>query len=553
MQPHTNTYDVVIVGMGPVGALAANLCGQAGLRTLVIEKGVEPYLLPRAVHMDAEAMRILQSVGLAEEIAPLTRPLGGSVYLGCDGRQIRVFRSQDTRASLGWPASNLFYQPQLERVLREGVKRFANVEVRLATEFTALEQTSDGVRLCYAAAGRVEAENVEAGYVLACDGASSPVRKLLGVALDDMGFEERWLVIDALMSGEMRWPERYDIPAEVRDGRYSLMICDPERPATIIPGAGRHRRWEYMLLPDETDEQALEPTRIQGLLSDWVDPTEAQVVRAAVYRFHGLVARAWRSGPVFLLGDAAHQTPPFFGQGMCHGFRDAAQLVWKLALVRRGLAGGALLDTYQAEREGHVRAIISAALTAGAAVCILDPDEAAQRDERFRAEEAARVGASVAMTDVVPPIRDGLVEPDTGGERIAQPTVDTLGGPARLDELLSGRLTLLTTASPLFENVTSALPSAWRALGGQVLRILPGGQPVQRGALVDMGGALGAWLAGADAEWALVRPDRYVFAKGRTTLELGASLQHLILSLGPHADNLVAGGVSAQPQESPTA
>src|SRR6201999_803143 len=123
VQPHTNTYDVVIVGMGPVGALAANLCGQAGLRTLVIEKGVEPYLLPRAVHMDAEALRILHSVGLAEKVAPLTRPLGGSVYLGCDGRQIRVFRSQDTRATLGWPASNLFYQPQLEEVLREGVKR----------------------------------------------------------------------------------------------------------------------------------------------------------------------------------------------------------------------------------------------------------------------------------------------------------------------------------------------------------------------------------------------------------------------------------------------
>ncbi len=539
--------------MGPVGALAANLCGQAGLRTLVIEKGTEPYLLPRAVHMDAEAMRILQSLGLAEKIAPLTRSLGGSVYLGCDGRQIRVFRSQDTRAALGWPASNLFYQPELEAVLREGLGRFANVDVRLATEFTALEQTGGGVRLWHAASGQVESESVETRFVLACDGASSPVRKLLSLALDDMGFEERWLVIDAQMAGEMRWPDRYDIPSEVRDGRYSLMICDPQRPATIIPGAARHRRWEYMLLPDESDEQALEPKQIRDLLSDWVDPAAAEVVRAAVYRFHGLVATSWRSGSVFLMGDAAHQTPPFFGQGMCHGFRDAAQLVWKLALVRRDLADEALLDTYQAEREGHVRAIISAALTAGAAVCILDPYEAAERDERFRAEEAARVGATVAMTDVVPPIRNGLVQPRTGGERISQPEVETLSGRTRLDGLLGGRLTLLTTSNPLFENIASVLPSAWGDLGGQILRILPEGQPAKRDALVDLGGALSAWLAGADAQWALVRPDRYVFAKGRTPADLGASLQHLILSLRPHADNPVADGASAQPEESRTA
>jgi 3-(3-hydroxy-phenyl)propionate hydroxylase len=543
-------YDVVVVGMGPVGALAANLCGQAGLTTLVIERGVEPYLLPRAVHMDAEAMRILQSVGLAEKIAPLTRPLGGSVYLGCDGRQIRVFRSQDTRADLGWPASNLFYQPELETVLREGLARYPNLEVRLAAEFTGVDQTADVTRVRFSANG--ERKVVDAGFVLACDGASSPVRKALGIGLEDMGFEERWLVIDGLMSGAMRWPERYDIPTEVRDGRYSLMICDPKRPATIIPGAGRHRRWEYMLLPHETDADALQPDHIGALLGDWSDPADVEVVRAAVYRFHGLVATQWRSGAVFLMGDAAHQTPPFFGQGMCHGFRDAAQLIWKLGLVQRGLAGPGLLDTYQLEREAHVRAIISAALTAGAGVCILDAEAARLRDERFRAEEAARVGATIAMTDVVPPIRDGLVEPATGGQRIPQPTVIGENGDVPLDDLLAGRATLLLGDGLEPSAIAPTLPSRWRDLGGQVLHILPEGRPAQRGALVDASGGLGAWLAKADAAWALVRPDRYVFAKGRTAEALAASLQHLVLSLGPVPGRPVAEGASAQPEESRT-
>jgi 3-(3-hydroxy-phenyl)propionate hydroxylase len=306
-----------------------------------------------------------------------------------------------------------------------------------------------------------------------------------------------------------------------------------------------------MLLPQETDEQALEPESIAALLADWTDPAEVEVVRAAVYRFHGLVATQWRSGAIFLVGDAAHQTPPFFGQGMCHGFRDAAQLVWRLALVLRGLASEDLLDTYQQEREAHVRAIISAALTAGAAVCILDPDAARQRDDQFRAEEAARAGASIAMTDVVPPIRAGLIEPDIGGDLIPQPAVIREGGATHLDDLLDGRLSLLLTDGLDPHSIAQMLPSRWRDLGGQVLHLLPEGLPAQRGAIVDAAGGLGAWFAKADSAWALVRPDRYVFAKGRTLDVLAASLKSLFLGLGPATAGL-AEEAAAQPQESRT-
>lgn len=490
------TFDVVIAGLGPVGALTANLCGQAGFRTLVVERGEAPYDLPRAIHFDAEAMRIFQSVGLADAIAPHTRALAGSVYLGCDHRQIRNFRSRDTRALLGWPGSNLFYQPQLEAILRDGLARYPNVTVRLNHEITGVRHTDDGAVVDHSGAEGAR-RAAQARFVLACDGASSIIRKTLGLALDDMKFDERWLVMDAFVRGPMRWPVGYDIPEEVRDGRCSLMLCDPERPATLIPGAGEHRRWEHMLLAHERDAEMVQPAAIHELIAKWVDPADVEIVRAAVYSFHGLVAERWRDRSVFLLGDAAHQTPPFFGQGMCHGLRDAAQLVWKLRMVLDGLVEDDLLDTYQTEREGHVRAIIAESVAAGGAVCILDRAAAEARDRVFRAQEAARAGRTVAMTDVVPPIRDGVVAEGALGLRIPQPPVVFGGEPARLDDLLGGRFAIVSL-DPL-----PPLPSAWRALGGSALVI---GRDLQ-----DAEGLFAGWLGESGARAVVVRPDRYTF------------------------------------------
>lgn len=508
-------YDIAIVGLGPVGAAAANLCGAAGLRTIVIEKAASPYGLPRAIHFDAEAMRIFQSVGLADEIAAITRPLQGSVYLGCDGHAIRTFRARDTRHSLGWPASNLFYQPRLEAILKAGAERFASVEVMTDLEQIGLTAWPDRVTLEV----RDEAglRQIEARYVLACDGASSPIRKRLGVSLDDMRFEERWLVIDAFVTGPMQWPDLYDIPAEVRAGDVSLMVCDPARPTTLIPGAGRHRRWEYMLMEDEADADVLRPEAIRALVGDWIDPQHFELARAAVYRFHGLVAREWRKDRVFLMGDAAHQTPPFFGQGMCHGLRDAAQLVWKLRMVLDGVADQTLLDTYQAEREGHVRSIITASVTAGAAVCIRDPDQAKDRDRRFRAEEAARHGVTVAMTDIVPPLLKGVIDGRTGGARFPQPPVMIAGRSVRLDDQLAGRFTLLTLEPPEADTMSDAAGSIWATVNGQTLHI--GGDG--RTGLQDPSSDLRTWFEVHDARWVVVRPDRYVFGTARTTAEVG--------------------------------
>lgn len=509
-------FDIAIIGLGPVGAAAANLAGAAGLRTLVLERGDAPYRQPRAIVFDAEIMRIFASIGLADAVAEVTKALGGSVYLGADLKPIRSFRARPRTDPLAWHPSNLFYQPQLEALLREGLDRFPQVEVRSGQEVTDI----DGAEIRARDANGDEVA-FSAHFILACDGASSTVRKALGIPLDDIGFEERWLVVDTLVDGPMQWPEDHEIPEEVRDGRFSLMVCDPARPATLIPGSGRHRRWEYMLLAGERDEEVTENAWLRRHIGKWIDPDDVEIVRAAVYRFRALLADRWRVGNVFLLGDAAHQTPPFYGQGMCHGIRDAAQLMWRLSMVLRGTANAALLDSYQPEREPHVRAIISASVAAGAEVCKLDSEEAARRDAAFREAERNRNG-TVAMTDIVPPIRAGIVDTASGGMRLPEFVVAVPNGRRHFDALLHGRFTLLA-AAPLTAN-----EPAWLAIGGQTLRS-------DDQAVTD-------WLARDGGDWAIVRPDRYVFAAGAGQDALEAALADLAAQL-----HLVAPGAPTLP------
>ena len=514
--------QVVIVGLGPVGAVAANLAGAAGFEVLVVDRDLAPFAQPRAIVFDAEIMRVFASIGLAQSISAIVKPLGGSVYLGADRRPIRTFKSPGPAHAGAFAPSNLFYQPQLETVLRDGLGRFPNVRVLPGCEVSELEANGLRPRVVVRDAEGGEIR-LDADFVLACDGASSTVRKRLEIGLDDIGFEERWLVVDAHMRGPMRWPnDVYEIPDEVRDGRYSLMICDPEGPATIIPGRGDHRRWEYMLRPDEADADAQDLGSLKARLSTWADPHDVEVVRSAVYRFRALIAHRWREGPVFLLGDAAHQTPPFFGQGMCHGIRDAAQLMWKLRLVADGHVSAELLDSYQVEREPHVRAIVAASVAAGAAVCITDPERALARDAEFRALEAARGGRAVAMTDVVPPIRGGVVDPQSGGRRLPEFALADATMPS-LDARLAGRFTLLSPERAENARLDPALWRRWRAAGGQEITL---------SSSEDVEGRLAAWMSELATTAVIVRPDRYIYAVAADAADLPILVNRLLDQLG---------------------
>ncbi|HKT76460.1 MAG TPA: bifunctional 3-(3-hydroxy-phenyl)propionate/3-hydroxycinnamic acid hydroxylase [Sphingobium sp.] len=478
-------FDIAIIGCGPVGAFAANLLGKAGLSTLVVEKEAHPYPLPRAVHLDHEMMRLFQSAGVIDRVAPDMRDTEGHLHVGADHGVIRYMGTVGRPRPFSWSNDYFFYQPELEDHLRDALENYPNVALALGTAFETLTQDKDGVTLSLCSDAGVE--QVRARYVIACDGSRSAVRKALGIALDDLDFEEPWLVVDAEVDGSVRFPDLWGVPDMADLQKLSVMMCDPKRPATIVPGRGNHRRWEFMLLPGEDDDVMMQPANVAALVEPYLAGVPHKVVRAATYRFHGLIAERWRQGGVFLAGDAAHQTPPFFGQGMCHGLRDIANLVWKLELVLAGKAPDSLLDSYQPERDPHVRAVIAAAVEAGRYICLLDPQAAAERDTRMR--EAAKGAQHGTAADLIPPIATGIVAEGTSGagERFIQPRV----GDVLLDDVTGGGWRLFTRQM---------------VEGGDVTVI-----PLDT---LDDGGAIAAWLDAHGAQAVLVRPDHYVFGTG---------------------------------------
>jgi 3-(3-hydroxy-phenyl)propionate hydroxylase len=475
-------FDVAVIGCGPVGAFAAHLLGRAGLRTLAIERAETPYPLPRAVHIDHEMMRLFQAAGIVDRLAPNMRDTDGHLHIGADGGVIRYMGTVGRPRPFGWSNDYFFYQPELEDTLRDALPALPSVTLRLGTELVDLDQDADGVTMTLASGGGQE--TARARWVIGCDGARSTVRKLLGVALDDLQFEEPWLVVDAEVDGPVRFPALTGVPAEADLQKLSVMFCDPKRPCTVVPGRGNHRRWEFMLLPGEDDAAMMTPEAVATLVGPWLDGVPHTIIRAATYRFHGLVAKQWAVDRVFLAGDAAHQTPPFFGQGMCHGMRDVANLAWKMEHIVAGTAPEALLDTYQTERDPHVRAVISAAVEAGRYICMLDPDAAAARDATMRARAAA-TGATTTAADLIPAIATGIVAGPGVGERFIQP------------RMADGRL------------LDEATGTGWRLFvrGGA---FTPGVTVIDVDTLDD-GGAVAAWLDARRVSAVLVRPDFYVF------------------------------------------
>ena len=524
-------YDVAIVGCGPVGALAANLFGHAGLRTIVLEREAAPYALPRAVHIDHEMMRIFQSAGLAQAMLPLLREAHGHIHIGADGGVIRYLGSKGLPKRFGWANDYFFFQPELEAALVDALQRFPHVTLRRAAEVTGIEQTADCVRLTMR--GREgTATDVTGRYVVACDGAASFVRKALGIRLADLGFEEPWLVVDAEVDGPIHFPDFSGVPADADLQHLSVMLCDPKRPATLVPGRGNHRRWEFMLLPGEQDDAMMQPARVAALIAPYVQGASCRIIRAATYRFHGLIAEAWQSGRIFLAGDAAHQTPPFFGQGMCHGFRDVANLAWKLEAVLRCGVTSRLLESYQVEREPHVRAVVDAAIAAGRYICERDPAAAAKRDASLRA--AMGKPAPASASDLIPPIRAGVVDRDGRpgtGARFIQPFVEYGYRRMLLDDATGSGFVLLTTSVDMLSGPDGQQRDALGRIGVATFVIGDAAGPFP--ALSDTEGRLGAWFAAHDAAAVMLRPDRYIYGIAGGPGELARLIANLAEALAP--------------------
>ncbi|GLZ44573.1 3-(3-hydroxyphenyl)propionate hydroxylase [Actinomycetospora sp. NBRC 106375] len=514
------TVDVAVVGYGPVGMATAALLGAAGHRVVVLERYAGLYNLPRAAIFDDETMRTFARIGIAAELLPTIHVQRNYEWRNAAGELLIEHDFAETGRS-GWAEWYMMFQPQLEEALDRRV-RDAGVDVRLSSPVTALTDHGDHVEL------EVDRDHtVRARWVIACDGGNSFVREALGRTMDDYGFSEPWMVCDF----------RFRDPSAPPAVPTARQVGDPAGPTSIISLGPRHHRFSYML--DSVGDFTLErdPEKVWARTRRWLSPDDAELIRVATYTFRSLVTDRWRVGRVLLAGDAAHQMPPFLGQGMCSGVRDAQNLAFKLDAVLRGRRGDEVLDTYQQEREPHVRAVIEKGIELGRQQTVRDPERAAERDRVLLARRAAdQHPEKIAF----PGLADGLLAAASGpgrGELVAQGVVDDGTTRDRLDQVVGGGGHLLLDARRvvLDARVTDALA----AVGVRVVP-LHGSGAAAPDHVVDAEHTHLAWLAARDAVAVAVRPDFYVFGTAPDAAAAEALARELAAALGAPAPALTS-------------
>lgn len=359
----------MVVGGGPTGLTVANLLGSMGISVLLVETNLTTSSEAKAISLDDESLRILQMTGLDGEVYPIIVPGTGTRYYSASGKLLLHARGLGVRR-LGHPFKNAFAQPDLERVLASGLARFDHVAVEFGNTVTGLSHDPDSVLVAVEdRAGRVE--TIRANYVLGCDGGRSTVRDLAGISMSGTSFPEQWLIADTLL--------------DPHDERFGMHVGDPRRPHVIVPGRGGRCRYEFKLQPGEAAPGPNPPFElVRELVSQYRDLAPEQLERSVVYGFHAVVADAFRANHCFLLGDAAHMMPPFAGQGLNSGIRDAVNLAWKISAVLGGRAHDALLDTYEQERRPHAQATVDLSVRLGRIVMTSSTLRARLRDAAVR-------------------------------------------------------------------------------------------------------------------------------------------------------------------------
>ncbi len=508
-------HDIAIVGLGPVGSLAALLFAEAGLKVAIIELGDEVYPLPRAVNLDGEVIRAFQQSGRAEivyELMQKFRPGDRAGFANADREWLFGQEFSDFGVN-GWPSSNMFDQPEFEVYVRGEALSHKNVTSHLGCEVTKIENIDHQVALNYT---HIDFTHVDSGtlefltatYALGCDGAASFVRKSLDIGWRDLGYDHAWLVVDVT------------IHENATLNNDTLQVCDPDRIVTYVCTKDPYRRWEFKLNPGETGEDMLKLETIQSLIDPWTPRDSYDIRRSAVYQFHAATAERWRVGNVFLAGDAAHQTPPFLGQGLNAGMRDVINLAWKFPMVISNLCGDGLLDTYYQERNAHAHDLVDWAVSIGKLMDHMAEVERAKRaGTKIPDAPSALQNSAYGQGREAPPLRAGIIYQeqlsDTGstGYLFSQPIVaDSTGKEYRLDHLLGNGFSVVATSSNALEMSEPSINFLQKI----------GAQQVALENLKVVRGHFDKLFDQSDA--AIVRPDKIVF--GHTTEEF--NIDHLV-------------------------
>ncbi|MEE4025780.1 bifunctional 3-(3-hydroxy-phenyl)propionate/3-hydroxycinnamic acid hydroxylase [Gordonia sp. PKS22-38] len=495
---------VVIVGGGPTGLTAAALLADLGVPSLILERWADPYPQPRAVHLDDEVFRILAAVGIADEFGKHSRPARGLRLVDRSLRVLAEFGRLTDVGRHGHPGASMFDQPELEQLLRGAVECREAVTVRSDVEVDLVVNEGDAARVELTDRRTGGRQVLRAQYVLGCDGANSTVRRSTGIRWNDLGFTQRWLVVDV------------DTPADLRQWDGVAQVCDGRRAATFMRVSDVRYRWEFRLLDGESADTFPDLAALEPLLRPWLASTDLDdltLVRSREYTFRAHVAQRWRDRRIFLLGDAAHLTPPFIGQGLGSGLRDSMNLAWKLAGVIGHTLPESALDTYEQERKPHVTALITLAMAIGVTMTgggrigdvarrIVGPllphlpgiTQQAVEGASPALPASALVHAGWSRGRLLPTPAVALDPRSLSGTLCPNAVVGE--GDRRLDDVVSATFLLVTTTPPS------------RAQADEIGR---------RGAIamtVEEESPLGQWLASGGATAAVVRPDRVVTVAG---------------------------------------
>lgn len=515
-------YDVVIAGFGPTGAMAANLLGRENIKTLVVDPQREIYDIPRGVHFDGETMRIFQSIGIADAVMAQSTGNQSLNFVNGRGASLMQVDLSALPQTAGWPADIFFRQPLVEKHLRDNLENFDTLSYELGWAVSHITQHDTHIDLTLRHGVTGDTKSYTTAYLIGADGADSMVRRLADIALIDLQCDEPWLVVD------------WELDADIEFARNVYQFCDPKRPGTLVPCAGQHIRWEFMMNADD-DVAAMEaPDAVRKMMQPYlhhlgpnISPDQGQILRSKVYQFHALLASKMRQSRVFLMGDAAHQMPPFLGQGMCAGLRDAENLAWKLAGVLQGRFAPSLLDSYHSERYAHVRGVIKQAVQIGEIIQTRNPVKAFARDTYLRLGKLIPKLLSGIEFGQTWQLGNGLLADDqAAGRQIPQPWVRQGARHERLDAFLPSGfcvLALQAQARAALQHVSDAHPAL-------ACPIICAGDDFTADAT-----GLAALRGASDSAGFILRPDRQIYA----TLNNGAT--PLAAQLDAHMTKLEAG------------